>query len=181
MNDLSGFGGIAPYLNDPLILAGFALFLFFLALRFVIGKLPVVTEKVAGIALLRLASLGFVLAIVVIVFGFGVRYVEIQSDRQRLEAEHQATLEIERARAALAEQALAAARARLEREVENYTAQQEQLRTLTAAVDALTQQEDPGIDAALEALAQGDTTEAKGIFRRITEDRASAIQGAAAA
>jgi hypothetical protein len=57
--ELSGFAAVVPYLKDPLVLAGFALFLFFLSLRFVVSKLPVVTKKNSGIAVFRLISFSF--------------------------------------------------------------------------------------------------------------------------
>ena len=42
---MSGFAEVAPYLKDPLVLSGFALFLFFGALRYVVKRLPVVSRK----------------------------------------------------------------------------------------------------------------------------------------
>ena len=50
---MSSFAEIAPYLKDSLVLGGFALFLFFGALRFIVRRLPVVSRRIAGVAVLR--------------------------------------------------------------------------------------------------------------------------------
>jgi hypothetical protein len=63
---------IAPYLSNPLVLAGFGLFLFFGLLRALLKSkvMPTVTQRTGGRALLRAINYGFVVALVVIVLGF---------------------------------------------------------------------------------------------------------------
>jgi hypothetical protein len=58
---MTGFEAVAPYLNEPLVLSGFALFLFFGALRFMAKRFPTISRNIAGIAVLRLVAFGFVL------------------------------------------------------------------------------------------------------------------------
>ena len=77
MDSLQTFVHIVPYLTDPLALVGFALLLFFIAFRHVIRTIPRVPSKVAGIALLRLINLGFVLAFLTVVLSFGLRFFEV--------------------------------------------------------------------------------------------------------
>jgi hypothetical protein len=62
MPELSGFAGIAPYLTNPLVLAGFGLFLFFGLLRALLRSkvMPTVTQRTGGRALLRAINYGFV-------------------------------------------------------------------------------------------------------------------------
>ena len=69
---MSGFAEIAPYLTNPLVLAGFGLFLFFVLLRSLLRSkvMPTVTQRTGGQALLRAINYGFVVALVVIVLGF---------------------------------------------------------------------------------------------------------------
>ena len=168
----SGFTEVAPYLEDPLVLSGFALFLFFGALRLLVKRLPVVTKKIAGIAVLRLVTFGFVLAIVVIVLGFGLRFMEVQSDAARIASEH---------RAQLAEQANKTLQRELARRVKDLNTAREQSKALTEAVTALAQRKGSSIDAALKALAKNNPIKAKAIFRQIIEDKAVNIREAATA
>ncbi len=69
---MSGFAEIAPYLTNPLVLAGFGLFLLFGLLRALLksNKMPVVSQRTGGQALLRAIHYGFIAALVVIVLGF---------------------------------------------------------------------------------------------------------------
>ncbi|GAB0149553.1 hypothetical protein McPS_22930 [Marichromatium sp. PS1] len=71
------FSQLAPLLRHPLVLAGFALLLFFglghaLLKRGIIPPLPANT---AGTILQRLLQYGFVLALVTIVFGLALQLV----------------------------------------------------------------------------------------------------------
>jgi tetratricopeptide (TPR) repeat protein len=162
---MTGFAEFAPYLEDPLVLSGFALFLFFGALRFVVKRLPVVTRKVAGVAVLRLVTFGFVLALIVIVLGFGLRFMDLEAVK----------------RAELAEQAVKAGTIRIAQLTQILEEEQQQSKELIRAINALAKEKGPDIDEALETLGNGDTTKAKAIFRRITEEQAPEIREAAAA
>ena len=72
MPELAGFAQIAPYLTNPLVLAGFGLLLFFALLRAVLKSrvMPTVSQSAGGRALASLLRYGFVVALVVIVLGF---------------------------------------------------------------------------------------------------------------
>ena len=58
---------------------------------------------------------------------------------------------------------------------------QDQISALTNAVNALAKQEGPGIDEALQLLAQGDTTAAEAIFQKVANRKKADIQEAAVA
>ena len=64
--------GIAPFLTEPLVLVGFALFLFLGLLRALLKSKPMkkVGAPHAGQALLNGLRYGFVIALVVILAGF---------------------------------------------------------------------------------------------------------------
>ena len=72
MSSLSSF---LPYLQDPLVLAGFALFLVFGIHRALIksGLIPPVSRRESGDILRRILRYGFALALVVILLGFVLR------------------------------------------------------------------------------------------------------------
>ena len=78
------FDKIAPYLQDPLVLAGFALFLFFGLGNGLIksGLIPVQTQR-GGLQLLqRLLLYGFILSIAIVALGFGLKYREMAKHEQ---------------------------------------------------------------------------------------------------
>ncbi len=166
---MTGFEAVAPYLKDPLVLAGFTLFLFFGAVRFMVKPLPTVTRRIAGIAVPRLITSGFLLALIVIVLGFWIQYTEIKSDTDMRQAAAER-------RAELAEQAHEALQTQLRRRGKDLNAAQEQAMALSEAVTALAAQKGPGIDAALQALAKGDTAKANVIFQRVTKAKAPNIR-----
>lgn len=73
------FSKIAPYLSDPLVLTGFALFVFFGFARAILssGIVPTLTQNSGFRLMSRLLLYGFVLAIAVIVVGFIIKYREM--------------------------------------------------------------------------------------------------------
>jgi hypothetical protein len=83
------FDKIAPYLQDPLVLAGFALFLFFGALRALLssGLIPQQTQIGGYRILQRLFLFGFLLSVLIILLGFGLKYRELSRMEQRRAAE----------------------------------------------------------------------------------------------
>lgn len=79
------FATIAPYLKDPLVLIGFALFLGFLFARKLIssGIVPPVGAG-RGAQIIRLIlHYGFLIGVLVILLGFGLKYQELSSHEQR--------------------------------------------------------------------------------------------------
>lgn len=79
-----GFDKIAPYLQDPLVLAGFALTLFFGLGRAVLKAkvIPQLTQIGGYRVLQRLLLYGFALSIVIILLGFGLKYRELSRKEQ---------------------------------------------------------------------------------------------------
>ena len=80
------FESIAPYLEDPLVLIGFFLFLVFLFLRILIrqGIIPTLTKK-DGFSFLKLLLLyGFVFGIILMVLGFALKYQEMSEKEQEV-------------------------------------------------------------------------------------------------
>ncbi|GJM63924.1 hypothetical protein [Persicobacter diffluens] len=78
------FEKIAPYLEDPIVLIGFFIFVVFLLLRFIIKKgiIPTLTKK-DGFSFLKLILLyGFIFGIVLMGLGFGLKYSEMSKKRQ---------------------------------------------------------------------------------------------------
>jgi hypothetical protein len=75
--DLKSFGDIAPHLGNPLVLAGFGLFLFFSIHRLLIksGILPPLAQTDAPAIIKALLRYGFMVAIVIIVLGFLYSYL----------------------------------------------------------------------------------------------------------
>jgi len=82
MENIESFEKIAPYIKDPLVLSGFALFIFFLIIRSFLGseKVATASQRVSGRLLILLAKYGFILALLIISLGFYIRYTEIQAD-----------------------------------------------------------------------------------------------------
>lgn len=78
------FEKIAPYLQDPLVLAGFALLLFFGVGNRLIrsGLIPQLTQSGGLRILQRFLLYGFVLSILIIVLGFGLKYREMARQEQ---------------------------------------------------------------------------------------------------
>lgn len=79
------FEKIAPYLQDPLVLMGFVLMLFFGLARVVVksGLIPVLTRNSGYLILSRLLLFGFILAALIIALGFGLKYREISRSEQQ--------------------------------------------------------------------------------------------------
>ncbi|MGO8063911.1 hypothetical protein AB9E28_00155 [Rhizobium leguminosarum] len=78
------FPKIAPYLQDPLVLMGFALFLFFGFVRLLIksGTIPPLNQQGGFRVLTQILRYGFVLAIAIILLGFGLKYREMSRQEQ---------------------------------------------------------------------------------------------------
>jgi len=83
------FSKIAPYLQDTLVLIGFALLLFFSLCRAILktGVIPQLSN-ISGYRILRqLLLYGFVLAIAIIILGFGLKYREMSHKDQTAAAQ----------------------------------------------------------------------------------------------
>lgn len=82
---MNSFDKVAPYLSDPLILAGFTVFLFFGLCRYLLkrGIIPPL-GKTQGFRIVRLILLyGFALGLVISALGFGLKYRSLSEAEQR--------------------------------------------------------------------------------------------------
>lgn len=79
------FESIAPYLQDPLVLVGFFLFLFFGTTRLLIKKnvVPPLPPGLGYRLIHRLFLYGFILGLLIIGLGFGLKYRELPKAEQR--------------------------------------------------------------------------------------------------
>ena len=79
------FDKIAPYLEEPIVLVGFVLFLFFGLARAIIGAgiIPKLTRHHGYRLMMRLLTYGFVLALAVAIVGSGLKYQEFSEEEQR--------------------------------------------------------------------------------------------------
>ncbi|GAB4182078.1 MAG: hypothetical protein Tsb002_02800 [Wenzhouxiangellaceae bacterium] len=135
------------------MLIGFALFLVFGFFKAIIssGVIPPVTKKVAGITVQQLIRYGFYLALLIILLGFGLAFfqsskeskvsADIDSIVKTLTDSHQIDLE----------------------------QRDEVITTLRETVSALAKIDGPGIEEALDQLAEGNTAAAEAIFADILE------------
>jgi hypothetical protein len=82
---LIDFEKIAPYLEDPLVLIGFVVFLFLSFCRYLVkhGIFPQLEQQGAVIILKLILSYGFIIGIVIIGLGFGLKYDELSKSEQR--------------------------------------------------------------------------------------------------
>jgi hypothetical protein len=79
------FAKIAPYLQDPLVLIGFVLLLFFGFGRAILkaGVIPVLDQGGGYLILSRVLLYGFVLAFAIVALGFGLKYRELSEREQK--------------------------------------------------------------------------------------------------
>ncbi len=181
MADLQAFKDIAPYLTHPLVLVGFVLLLFFGVHRSLLKAkiIQPLTVRTGGKVVQLFLRYGFVVALAVIVLGFGLEFYKTQKQAEVSTHQHRAEL-AEQAKAGLEERLKAMQRQHAAAESRAEGAE-EQSKILAEAVNALVQQKGPGIDEALAQLAQGNTTDAKAIFRRAIRAKEPDIKETAAA
>jgi hypothetical protein len=80
------FEKIAPYLQDPLVLIGFMLLLFFGFARTIVkaGLIPQLTRNAGYRVISKILLYGFLLAFAIIALGFGLKYRELsQAEQER--------------------------------------------------------------------------------------------------
>jgi hypothetical protein len=80
-----GFSKVAPYLQDPLVLVGFFLFLAFLFTRTLLtrGIIPPLPATSGFKILKTLLLYGFVVGLLLIFLGFGLKYAELRSKEKQ--------------------------------------------------------------------------------------------------
>lgn len=86
---MEGFERIAPYLMQPLVLAGFVAFLFFGLLRLLLkaGVIPTLPPTIGGRIVQSFLRYGFVLALVVIFLGFALEAYRVRQNEGSVERE----------------------------------------------------------------------------------------------
>ena len=79
------FEKIAPYLNDPLVLIGFVLFLVFSFCRYLVKYrvIPELPSKLGFVILKQILLYGFLIGLLVIGLGFGLKYKELSRIEQK--------------------------------------------------------------------------------------------------
>ena len=79
------FAKLAPYLQDPLVLVGFIVFLFFSFARFILkrGIIPPLTKNLGYRLLQTILLYGFIIGILIIFLGFGLKYRELSKVEQQ--------------------------------------------------------------------------------------------------
>lgn len=79
------FDKIAPYLEEPLVLIGFVLFVFLGLARAIVGAgiVPKLTRRDGYRFMMRLLTYGFILALFIVFVGSGIKYKEISEEEQR--------------------------------------------------------------------------------------------------
>jgi hypothetical protein len=92
MKEMDGFGDIAPYLTQPLVLAGFALFAVLGVHRALLkgGRISPLTARTSGRVVQGLVRYGFVIALLVIVMGFA--FALYRTEREHSPAHATSTL-----------------------------------------------------------------------------------------
>ncbi|SFO38731.1 tetratricopeptide repeat protein [Nitrosospira briensis] len=186
MEGIAGFKEIAPYLENPLVLIGFVLFLFFgipLALLKA-GILPPLTPRTGGKVVRSFLSYGFVIALLVIALGFAYALFQahLQHDPDVQKGHAEATrLQglVEMAKGFCQHPDMAGLDEAARRDV---------VRACAQAVVALTKVSapEPQKEEALARLEKGDTQGAKVLFkavleRKSAEGKASNLEAAEAA
>ncbi|UDY85045.1 hypothetical protein [Vibrio diabolicus] len=79
------FDKIAPYLQDPLVLIGFVVFVFLSFCRYLVknGVFPQLEQQGALLVLKLILSYGFIFGLLIISLGFGLKYKELSEAEQR--------------------------------------------------------------------------------------------------
>lgn len=79
------FEKVAPYLEDPLVLIGFVVFLFLSFCRYLVkqGIFPQLEQQGAVSILKLILSYGFIIGVVIVGLGFGLKYSELSQAEQK--------------------------------------------------------------------------------------------------
>lgn len=163
--DLSIFARIAPYLEHPLVLVGFSIFLFF-SLLFLILRLkilPPISSRASSKLVPRIVTFGFVIAILVIVLGFSFEILRVHEGA-----------ELNKIPNVIASQFLSA------RNIQETPNNQEAISTLMGVIEDLLSLKtkpngDADISAALNSLSKGDSTTAKNVFKELLDKKIATI------
>ena len=159
--DIAGFAKVAPYLTHPLVLVGFVLMLAF-GIHWQLmksGLLRQVNQKDSGVIIRLFLRYGFWLALTLLLAGVGLSAWNSYMDKEKVQIQA-----VDAGK--LAEKLLAPLQGEL-------TAKNEQIKALTEAITALSKTGAPAasINAALQALEQGDTAKAQAIFAEVLRSK----------
>jgi len=176
---ISAFEHIAPFLTQPLVLVGFVLMMVLSIHKQLLkaGILPKLNQQQGSRIVELLLRYGFILGLLIILLGFGWKFYETHANKEvnLSKQSTETTSNIKQIVTTL-----------INKSQFDLQAKDQQIKALTEAVTALSIGKDVDaspseLNAALSALAQGNTTLAKTLFGK-TADKAEqqAKQGAEA-
>ncbi|MCW5205873.1 tetratricopeptide repeat protein [Desulfobulbus sp. F5] len=164
--DITGFEKIAQYLTHPLALIGFVLMLVFGMHKEIVksGLLPQVSKKDGSEILKLILRYGFWLGLVLVLAGFLLQFSGIGLSAWNSYMEKEKVLAVDANK--LARELVGPLQGQLE-------AKDQQIKALTEAITALSKTGAPAasINAALQALQQGDTAQAQAIFAEVLRSK----------
>jgi protein O-GlcNAc transferase len=167
MDSLTEFGKIAGYLKHPLVLTGFVLMMVFSIHKLVLnaGILPKLNQKQGGLVVTLLLRYGFWLGVLIVLLGFGLQFYQTNRNSDVV---------IQHSKAEESFNINAIVQTLTVKFQQDGQAKDEQIKALTQAVTALSQGKgvsgtESQIKAAMDALAQGKTEQAKALFAKATE------------
>ena len=160
--NLTGFEKIAPYLGNPLILVGFVLMLAY-GIHWQLmksGLLRQVSQKDSSLIIRLFLRYGFWLALVLLLAGVGLQFSDRALVAWNSYMDKEKVIAVNAGE--LAREMVGPLQGQLQ-------AKDEQIKALTETIQALTKADAPAkeINAALRALEQGDTKQAKAIFAQV--------------
>ncbi|MCI5116049.1 MAG: tetratricopeptide repeat protein [Candidatus Electrothrix sp. AW1] len=164
--NLAGFEKIAPYLGNPLILVGFVLMLAY-GIHWQLmksGLLRQVSQKDSGLIIRLFLRYGFWLALVLLLAGVGLQFSDRALVAWNSYMDKEKVIAVNAGE--LAREMVGPLQGQLQ-------AKDEQIKALTETIQALTKADAPAkdINAALRALEQGNTKQAKAIFAQVLQTK----------
>ncbi|MCI5219893.1 MAG: tetratricopeptide repeat protein [Candidatus Electrothrix sp. LOE2] len=164
--NITGFDKVAPYLTNPLVLAGFGLMLAY-GIHWQLmrsGLLAQATKKDSALIIRLFLRYGFWLALVLLLAGFGLQFSGIGLSAWNSYMEKEKVVAVNAGK--LAEKLVGPLQGQLE-------AKDEQIKALTEAITALskTGASTASINDALRALEKGDTAKAQAIFAEVLRSK----------
>jgi tetratricopeptide (TPR) repeat protein len=174
--DIAGFEKVAPYLSNPLVLVGFGLLLAYLIISQLMksGLLRQVFQKDSSLIIRLFLRYGFWLALTLLLAGSLLQFsgIGLSAWNSYMEKE-KVQVQVQAVNAGKVAERLYT---QLDRKDQQLGAKDEQIKALTEAITALAKADAPAasINAALQALEQGDTKQAQAIFAEVAATKETA-------